>query len=452
VKRDRYTITYRAAEAHQVMNWIKAGQSGCLIGLRGAGKSNFLRFLLREDVRWHYLGRDYADFVLVLIDLLALTEYTNWAVCELILDRLLAQLRLFSMETEIIEGVASLHQEAMRLRDPLTAYRALEQCVDLLCRRPAQCVALLFDEFDTAFRTLDPFLFRCLRAIRDAHKGHVSYIVVVDDDLACLRDDLDEVEHFHRLMSRNIRGLGPYNQADAQQMISYLASQRSIELGAGDAARLIELSGGHAGLLKAILSLLGDARQDGGLVELAPILKDEPAVHAECQKVWDSLSEGEQTALCTLASGMVADPDALHRLERKGLVREGRSGSSIFSPLFADFVCQQAPPLPTGTVISRFPRVVQIEGRRIEGLRELEFEALCYLYENRGKVCRKDDLIKNVYGQQYEDMTGGVTDGALQTLISRLRSKIGPLRYIVTVRGEGYKFVESGSSRPRESY
>lgn len=444
MEQDRYTPTYRAAEVRQVMAWIKAGQSGCLIGLRGAGKSNFLRFLLREDVRRYYLGRDYADFVLVLIDLLALTEHTNWAVYELILDRLLAQLRLFSTETEIIQGVASLRQEAMHLRDPLTAYRALEQCVDLLCRRPAQCVVLLFDEFDTAFRTLDPFLFRCLRAIRDAHKGHVSYIVVVDDDLACLRDDLDEVEHFHRLMSRNICGLGPYNQADARQMISYLASQRSIELGAGDTARLIELSGGHAGLLKAILSLLGDARQDGVLAELAPSFKDEPAVQTECRKVWDSLSESEQTTLCTLAGGTVADPDVLHRLERKGLVREDEPTPSLFSPLFADFVRQQAPPSPTGTVINRFPRVVQIEGRRIEGLRELEFEALCYLYENRGKVCRKDDLIENVYGQRYKDMTGGVTDGALQTLISRLRSKIGPPRYIVTVRGEGYKFVEPG--------
>jgi DNA-binding response OmpR family regulator len=42
-------------------------------------------------------------------------------------------------------------------------------------------------------------------------------------------------------------------------------------------------------------------------------------------------------------------------------------------------------------------------------------------------------------------MKGGVTDGALQTLISRLRAKIEPdrsPRYIVTVRGEGYKFIE----------
>jgi DNA-binding response OmpR family regulator len=129
------------------------------------------------------------------------------------------------------------------------------------------------------------------------------------------------------------------------------------------------------------------------------------------------------------------------------MVREDPSGTSLFSPLFADFVRQQAPPSASGTVIRGSPPMVQIDGRRIEGLTGLEFELLCYLYEHRGQVCTKDELIENVYRQQYDRMAGGVTDEALQTLISRLRNKIEPdrrPRYIVTVRGEGYKFVEPG--------
>ena len=138
---DRYTLTYRVAEARQVMGWIKAGQSGCLIGLRGAGKSNFLRFLLRQDVRRHYLGQDWADFAFVLIDLLALTERTEWAVYELMLDRLLG------VEEEIVEEMASLHREVAHSRDSLMAQRAIERCVDVLCQRPGQRIILLFDEF-----------------------------------------------------------------------------------------------------------------------------------------------------------------------------------------------------------------------------------------------------------------------------------------------------------------
>jgi DNA-binding winged helix-turn-helix (wHTH) protein len=442
----RYTLTYRASEAHQVVDWIKAGQSGCLIGLRGAGKSNFMRFLLRQDVRRHYLGRNDADFVLVLIDLLALVERSDGAVYIKILDRLLDELDSLDVEEESIEDLVSLHREVTHSRDPFSAQRAVERLVDVFCRRLARRLVLFFDEFDAVFQTLHPSLFRCLRAMRDAHKGQVCYVVAVTDELAHLRDDLTQVEHFYRLVSRNVCGLGPYNEADARQMIRHLASRRTVELNAGDTARLVELSGGHAGLIKATLSLLWDAQQEGSLVDLAPVLKDEPAVQAECRKVWESLPGDEQDALCALARGAQAAPQALHRLRRKGLVREAQSEIRLFSPLFADFALRQAPPSSRDVLVSRSPRVVQIGGQRVETLTELEFEMLCYLYEHRGRVCTKDELVANVYRQQYDRMRGGVSDEALQALISRLRSKIEPERerprYVVTVRGEGYKFVE----------
>lgn len=448
MQRERYTLTYRAAEAHQVMAWIKAGQSGCLIGLRGAGKSNLLCFLLREDVRRHYLGQDYADFVFVPVDLLALVERAEWAIYELMLDRLLGQLHPLGMEEGTVDEMTSLHREVVRARDSLIAQRAVERCVDVLCQRPAR-VVLLFDEFDVVFRSLDPSLFRCLRAVRDAHKDQVSYVIVVADDLACLRDDLSEMDHFYRLVNRNVCHLGPLSEGDARQMIHHLAARWSIGLSAKDTTGLIELSGGHAGLLKAILSLLWDVYQDSGLTEIAPILEDEATVQAECRRVWASLSEGEQAALCTLVSGTQVDPHTFHRLKRNGLVREGQLKTSLFSPLFADFVRRQSPPPAQGTVISRSSRVAQIDGRRVETLSELEFETLCYLYERQGQVCTKDELIENVYRQQYETMRGGVTDEALQQLISRLRGKIEPdrkwPRYVVTIRGQGYKFVQ-----PRE--
>jgi len=447
VERDRYTINYRRAEARQVMSWIDAGQSGCLVGLRGAGKSNFLRFLLREDVRHHYLARNCPDTVFVLVSFLALTECSEWAVYELILDRLLDP--VCRQCADEARDLASCHRRIMRSRDPLAARQALERCVGLLCRRPAQRVVLLLDEFDAVFGTLDPSLFRCLRAIRDAHKGQVVYVVVVADELIRLRDDLAQVEHFLRLVNRNLCYLGPYCQADAQQMARYLASQRSLELSPRDAARLVELSGGHAGLLKATVSLLWSAGFEGNLAKLPPVLAGEPALQAECRKVWDGLLEDEQGALCALVSGVHADPAALGSLRRRGLVREAGSqppASSIFSPLFAGFVRRQTPPSMEGTVISRSPPVVQIDGRPVGDLTELEFELLCTLYERRGQVCTKDELIEHVYRQRYDRMRGGVPDGTLQTLISRLRAKIEPdpgrPRYVLTVRGAGYKFVE----------
>jgi len=436
----RYTLAYRAAEARQVMGWIKAGQSGCLVGLRGAGRSNFLHFLLREDVRQYYLGQSYVDFALVLIDLLALTDHAEWAVYELILDRLSAQFGSLGIEPEIAKEIELRHQDVMWAMNPLMAQRTVERCVDALCRKPAQHVVLFFDEFDAVFGTVHS-LFRCLRAARDAHKGQVSYIVAVTSELAYQRDNIDEAEHFYRLVSRNVCGLGPYSEADARQMIGYLASQRSIELSEQDTTRLIGLSGGHAGLLKAILGPLEDVHQESDKARLILALQNEPTVQAECRKIWNGLLESERTAVCNLASAMQADSTTFNRLELKGLIPESHSDSPIlFSPLFADFCRQHSPPSKEGMVIDRSLRIVIINGQRVE-LTELEFEMLCYLYEHQGRVCTKDELIENVYHQQYERMVGGVTDEALQILISRLRAKIEPPRYILTVRGEGYKFV-----------
>jgi len=296
------------------------------------------------------------------------------------------------------------------------------------------------------FQTLDPSLFRCLRAVRDAHKEQISCTVIVTDDLACQRNDIAELDHFYRLVSRNVCGLGPYSEADAQQMIHYLASRRAIELNEPDTARLVELGGGHAGLLKAILSLLGNVNQESGLTELTLSFKDEPAVQAECKKVWDSLSTSERFALHTLACGAQADLDILRRLKLKGLVRQSHSRPpTLFSPLFADFCRQQIPPSKERITLDRSLGIAMIDGRRVE-LTELESEALYYLYKHQGQVCTKDELIENVYHQQYDRMAGGVTDEALQTLISRLRAKVEPPRYILTIRGEGYKFVEPGES------
>jgi hypothetical protein len=441
LEQDRYTLTYRAAETRQVMDWIKAGQSGCLIGLRGAGKSNFLRFLLRSDVQQHYLKQDRADFLFILINLLSLTERAEWAVYESILDRLANQLCLSGVEGQSVEEITSLHWDVIRSKDPLIGRRVVERCVNILCQQLAQRLILLFDEFDAAFRTLDPSLFRCLRSIRDAHKDQISYIVVVANDLAYLRDALTEVEHFYRLVNRNVCGLGPYSQADARRMIHHLVSLRSVEMRERDVTHLIELSGGHAGLLKATLSLLWDTRQRNSLEELVPTLKDEPSIQAECRKVWDSLPEDEQIALCTLENGAKVPPQILCHLQYKGLVREDEAQLSLFSPLFTHFVRQQSLPSKERVTIDRPLGVAMVDGRRVE-LTELEFEMLCYLYEHRGQVCTKDELIENVYRQQYDRRAGSIDDARLQTLIFRLRSKIEPPRYIVTIRGEGYKFVE----------
>ena len=68
-----------------------------------------------------------------------------------------------------------------------------------------------------------------------------------------------------------------------------------------------------------------------------------------------------------------------------------------------------------------------------------EFQLLCYLYDNRGKVLTREQIFDSVWGMEYFDL------GSVTVTIKALRDKLDPeSRYIKTVWGVGYKFVSGG--------
>jgi pSer/pThr/pTyr-binding forkhead associated (FHA) protein len=70
-----------------------------------------------------------------------------------------------------------------------------------------------------------------------------------------------------------------------------------------------------------------------------------------------------------------------------------------------------------------------------------EFSLLAYMYQNRGKVCSKDEIGRTVWSE-YQS---GIYDYQIENLIRRLRTKIEgdpnlPV-LLITVRGLGYKLL-----------
>jgi pSer/pThr/pTyr-binding forkhead associated (FHA) protein len=79
--------------------------------------------------------------------------------------------------------------------------------------------------------------------------------------------------------------------------------------------------------------------------------------------------------------------------------------------------------------------------RRLLTLSPKEFALAAYLYENRGRVCSKDEIGRAVWAE-YQS---GVFDYQIENLVRRLRTKIevdpnAPL-LLVTIRGLGYKLI-----------
>ena len=88
-------------------------------------------------------------------------------------------------------------------------------------------------------------------------------------------------------------------------------------------------------------------------------------------------------------------------------------------------------------------RAVKLHGKEV-GLPSKEFELLCFMARNSGKVMPRENILQKVWGFNYYG-----TARTIDNFINRLRQKIeeDPLkpRFLLTVRGVGYKFAPPSS-------
>lgn len=88
--------------------------------------------------------------------------------------------------------------------------------------------------------------------------------------------------------------------------------------------------------------------------------------------------------------------------------------------------------------VDREAHRVWVEGTEIE-LTALEFKLLVTLYERRNRVQTRAALLDDVWGIQAD-----ITTRTVDTHVKRLREKLDRARdYVETVRGVGYRFVDS---------
>ena len=130
------------------------------------------------------------------------------------------------------------------------------------------------------------------------------------------------------------------------------------------------------------------------------------------------------------------------RLAKPRVLKTGdevRVGSVVI--VFAD---------PQATLVSSWPALMidrpagqVFVNRKAVELSAKEYALLVYLYDHAGQVCGKDEIA----GAVWPDYKGEVFDYQIESLIKRLRQKLGPnaeqAHLIVTVRGRGYRLIKT---------
>ena len=390
-------VEFRGEIIEPLLNSLRGGESCSLIGVGSSGKSNLMRHLARLDVREHYLGETARSMLAVYVDCAKLTDYTIRSLHSLILEAASNAVQESGPDVAALHPkLESLWEQAAEAAVPDKARRALEEAIVSVLRAGITQVFVILDDFDHVVQNAPGPVLNSLRALRDNFKAQLMYITVTRRELAFLRDE-NEYQDFHELVCCGTMPIGPYRESDARVMMDRLVSRWGLSpLSEAERQRLWEASGGHAGLLRAILwTTRHDQRVDLLSPGLIQDLRGDKDVEPECMKIWESLEENERKELQALVGQSGPLGLAIRPLERKGLIRRRLLDGTfdIFSPVLADFVRGT---LPAGRVpikLVREQHQVLVEGRTYD-LTTVEYQLLDYLNDARGHAVSRQKLIK----------------------------------------------------------
>jgi hypothetical protein len=318
----------------------------------------------------------------------------------------------------------------------------------------AETIAFILDDCDDLFARTPPVLFADLRELRDNHKRQVVYLTLTRREPIFLRDDVDtpEFEEFFELISATDHTLPitPYLEADGLSMLQRLAARQETAplLGYSDKRRILELSGGHAGLIRAIYFVV--RRNPGALETLtAAQLLDNGDVEAECGKIMSSLEDEEREALHACVQQAAPPPGTQRRLTKRGLLRQSPYGPvQVFSPVFDAYLRQSQPDNAHRPLLEFVDNVrhVKVNGQVVTGFTWPEYEVLKYLYQHRPHPCSPTDLIEVMRPAEISrptDRGQGSPLIRLSQYVLELRAKLGPTGDLIQHEQGGYRFASS---------
>jgi hypothetical protein len=328
----------------------------------------------------------------------------------------------------------------------------LEQAIDALFKAGLRQMFFVLDDFDHALKKAPAQALNSLRGLRDNHKNRLMFVTVTRKELMFLRPEGD-YEDFAEIVTPVTIPVGMYAYQDAQTASEELITRWNLQsrMTADARANIIEWSGAHPGLLKAILNIASrNASIDLGSRDTLMKLSNHKDTEPECDKIWESLELDEQQAMIGVFSGEAADTTLIGRLKNKELLRERTRGHFIaFSPIFEDYVIRNRPPrtdvVKAQVMLDPNSLTIRIDGRRILDIDAIEYRLFERLYARRNVPVTRRELL-GVMLQHSSPNTGrftGMPESRLERYVTALLSKVNlPVRTYIAEEGDAFRFHE----------
>ena len=413
-----YPDSSRFEEIEKILGFVKEGNSDQLVSLPGVGRSNLLGLLsYNTKVRIKHLGDNQKWFHFVYLNFSEVRNKALLDTVKYIFVELLDSLRKRKKEEEY-EEVSKILKESLEFNDELILFNGLKKAIDYLAIEKELTIVLLFDRFETYTSQLSRDFFANLRVLRNRAKYRFSCIFSINRPF----DESIESEtlaDFYEFVFGHIVYLPLMDKPGLDFRIAYLEKAKGKKLDKKILAKLISLTGGHGKLTRlSTETLIENYEQVKG--SIMDFLLQNKAVYGSLFEIWSSLTPSEQNSL---KSGNLKD----QYFSDIALVKNGK----IAIPLFEEFV-------------NKVKKPIEISFENLsDNLTSLEFHLLKFMTENPERIIKREEIVNTVWTDLKSKE--GVTDQALDQLISRLRKKIekdpnNPV-HLQTIKGRGFKFI-----------
>lgn len=336
-----HSLDFRQEVLTPIFNNIKSAESFYVVGSASMGKTRLLDFLMRQDVQKHYLYEKASQIWLIRVDMNRLSiRSEGWAFFELLLSSIVLEASNHENVQDLRTELLDLDSQVIQGRDLLLALRLFELAVNRLCQDFKLRFCFLLDEFDEAYQTLSRDTFSQLRAVRDANKNRVLYGIFLRNPPEQLRSP-KENESFYELLSRSPIGIGPYTRRDTFEMIEIISTRKQFSVTLEQQEKIFRTSGGHPGLILALLDVLAERPQLFQTIDLpnwANSFIQETTIQDECRKIWDGLSSVDQQSLLSVHAKREIPSPLKKSLFVRGLIIDTDRGIQFFSELFEQYV------------------------------------------------------------------------------------------------------------------
>ncbi len=388
-----FPVDYRADVVEKIFDSIGNEESFSFVGMEDNCKINVLRFLSsRSDIQKRYLGNKAGNYLYILSDLNELMESTVVGFYHLLGLSLIETLKKENIDFKFLNNIF--------IDSPQILLKSLKEDFAKVIEKTGKTLVIMFNDFDVVSHNFNiDIITRNLVALRNAARFNIIYIFT-------LLHPIDLPYSFYK----KIVWMTPFEGTDARGVVERNAKRYKVVLTGEQKGEIIQLSGGHAGMIKFMVQNL--SRVD---------LRNIDARINKLDRAGDICLQNERllAPLSDIERSKLKNNQFDELLFKLGFQTKVYGKTKCFSPLLERYLKNNKGCVPAFCYDNENSEIYLFGKQVTRDLSLKEFALLKLLIGSPDKIFKRDEIMEKVWGEEEYP-----SDWAFDKLISRLRKKL----------------------------